>query len=378
MIVVVVIIGILAGVLVPRLVGARERASDSGRMVKVSQISSAVELYAQEIGSPYPIATLTGAPWTSIATPSVTNAIAPYLSTIPTDPGKWTVAILGLPGNIQVTGDSFAYWTNTGWTVYAITALMESKKGNTTNATEVIDSDKQGWYQKVGKWLIYSYALWGKAPLGITQFWTDLVVSDGTNTYTIMDRNIWASAPGTGSASYGSFFQRGNNYGFPSDPSANITTSITKVNVSTYEPNQYNSGTFIRVSGNPTDWAIPTNHNIRPEKTQWPCFNWYHVPTQQERQWLITTRKNIYMTTNNNWNLLGNTLLLPLVGNRSRDYATNYGQWRHGYYWSSTPNTASYGKTSYFMVFYLPSIDNGIYISSTERSMGMSIRCFKN
>ena len=35
MLVVVVIIGILAGVLVPRLVGARERASDAGRIVKV-------------------------------------------------------------------------------------------------------------------------------------------------------------------------------------------------------------------------------------------------------------------------------------------------------------------------------------------------------
>ena len=35
MLVVVVIIGILAGVLVPRLVGARERASDSGRIVKI-------------------------------------------------------------------------------------------------------------------------------------------------------------------------------------------------------------------------------------------------------------------------------------------------------------------------------------------------------
>ena len=35
MLVVVVIIGILAVTLVPRLVGARERASDSGRIVKI-------------------------------------------------------------------------------------------------------------------------------------------------------------------------------------------------------------------------------------------------------------------------------------------------------------------------------------------------------
>ncbi len=169
MLVVVVIIGILAGVLVPRMVGAKERANDSARMVKVWQLTTAVELYAQENGGTYPIATLTTT-GTSVA--MVADKISSYVSTIPTDPGKGTIAILGVPGNIQVTGDSFAYYTNTGWTMFAITALMESKKGNTTNATGVVDSDKKGWFQVAGKWLTYNILAEGSnyAPEGA---WTD-------------------------------------------------------------------------------------------------------------------------------------------------------------------------------------------------------------
>lgn len=74
-------------------------------------MTTAVELYAQENGGTYPIATLTTT-GTSVA--MVADKISSYVSTIPTDPGKGTIAILGVPGNIQVTGDSFAYYTNTG------------------------------------------------------------------------------------------------------------------------------------------------------------------------------------------------------------------------------------------------------------------------
>ena len=35
---------------------------------------------------------------------------------------------------------------------------MESKKGNTTNAVGVVDSDKEGEYQVVGKGLIITVA----------------------------------------------------------------------------------------------------------------------------------------------------------------------------------------------------------------------------
>ncbi|MDR2415226.1 MAG: hypothetical protein LBD75_01030 [Candidatus Peribacteria bacterium] len=41
-----------------------------------------------------------------------------------------------------------------------------------------------------------------------------ITVTDGVNTYTIMDKNLGATVAGTGSNSYGHHFQRGNNFGF--------------------------------------------------------------------------------------------------------------------------------------------------------------------
>jgi hypothetical protein len=50
--------------------------------------------------------------------------------------------------------------------------------------------------------------------------------------YTIAACNIGATVAGTGSASYGYYFQRGNNYGFANTGS--ITTSTSQVNTNGY------------------------------------------------------------------------------------------------------------------------------------------------
>ncbi len=383
MLVVVVIIGILAGVLVPRLTGAKERASDSARIVKVWQISSAVELYAQEKGTTYPRAPLTGAPWISVATPIVTDAISPYLTNIPTDPGKWTVAISTEPGGILATGDSFAYWTNDAWTGYAITALMESKKGNTTNGTGVIDSDKQGSYQKVGKWLTTNIVPGGgtvdtSVPWVYFE-WGHTIVSDGTNVYTMMDKNLWASEVGTTSASYGYYYQRGNNYGFwngtawtNQDWTATIATTSTLVPSPTAP---YTGSTFVLAPNSPYDWATPQNPNLRLPGGQWPCPTGYHIPTSTERQWLYNARVKIYsgdaIYASNKWFLLRDTLKLPMAGRRLIASAGVYGQGSGGRYWSSTPN----GASSYILGFDSSDVDPADY---GYRANGFSARCFKN
>ena len=375
MLVIVVIIGILASVLIPRLTGAKERANDSARIVKVWQISSAVELYAQENGTTYPLAPLTST-GTSIATPSVSTAISPYMTTIPTDPGKGTVAISTAPWNIMVTGDSFAYWTNTGWTIYAITALMESKKGNTTNATEVIDSDKQWWYQKVGKGLSYAYGLWGKAPIWVTQFWTDLVISDGTNTYTIMDRNLWASIAGTGQASYWYYYQRGNNFGFwnglagytNEDWNAWITTTNTLVS----NPQQwYKNSVYVLWDINSQfDWKTPHSNDLRPEGSQWPCPNGYHIPTYHEWDWLVSVRASLSGKSRNDWVLFSNDVNLPRAWLRD---LKNWNRWQgeYGGYWSSTPDNRCSTALA-IDTWYLNPADYFCH------AIGVSLRCFKN
>ncbi len=379
MLVVVVIIGILAGVLVPRLVGARERASDSGRIVKIWQISSAVELYAQENGSgTYPKAPLSDTP-TSVATPSVSSLISPYLTTIPTDPGKGTVAIYNGGGNIMVTGDSFAYWTDTWWTVYAITALMESKKGNTTNAIWVIDKDKEGEYQVVGKGLI-TYIL----KVGITHEWNDLIVYDGTNTYIIADKNVWASVAGTWPTSYGYYFQWGNNFWFKNnvpwsvDQNGSTTLKTSTTLVSNPTP-PYSRDVFVRwyIS----DWATPSNDNLRPEKGQWPCDPWYHIPTIQEWEWLynvfvsVMSGNSQYQT--NVWDLWMNTFLLPLADLRSYYDTTVYWAGSNGTYWSSSVWVFQGEQRSYniwhWWRHYKPNLT-----PLNPRAQGMSVRCFKN
>jgi hypothetical protein len=54
-----------------------------------------------------------------------------------------------------------------------------------------------------------------------------ITINDGTTSYTIMDKNLGATIAGTGSASYGYYFQWGNNYRFPN--SGNVTTSTNQV-----------------------------------------------------------------------------------------------------------------------------------------------------
>jgi hypothetical protein len=53
-------------------------------------------------------------------------------------------------------------------------------------------------------------------PAGVTHNPSEgtITVSDGTTTYTIMDKNLGATVAGIDASSYGNYYQRGNNYGF--------------------------------------------------------------------------------------------------------------------------------------------------------------------
>jgi hypothetical protein len=105
-----------------------------------------------------------------------------------------------------------------------------------------------------------------------------ITVSDGTTSYTIMDKNLGATVAGTGkingqdscvtiengtscwSESIGDYFQRGNNYGFPNS-GTDFMSGATKPNASGYGPtNWYTSGTFIKTG---SDWSSVQNDNLR-------------------------------------------------------------------------------------------------------------------
>ena len=56
MLIVIVIIGILAAALIPRLLGAQAKARDTARVAQVKDISTAIEMYAASNDNTYPIA----------------------------------------------------------------------------------------------------------------------------------------------------------------------------------------------------------------------------------------------------------------------------------------------------------------------------------
>ena len=116
---------------------------------------------------------------------------------------------------------------------------------------------------------------WSSVASGAWIFYnaTDGLISvsgDGTNWYTIQDKNLWATTvynqwDTVNNANSWYFYQWGNNYGFAH--SWTVTTSQTQVNANTYWPwNYYSSSTFItrspQYSSSPYNWDSSNNDNL--------------------------------------------------------------------------------------------------------------------
>jgi len=147
-------------------------------------------------------------------------------------------------------------------------------------------------------------------------------------------------------------------------------------------------------------WYDTVNH-VATNVTwrQWPCPEWYHVPSAWEWQELMMlwcnansdicswnviqtpTRYNgecnwaNYLSSNGIWTAFSNDLKLPLAGYRDYYDGDVYGQ---GYttYWSSSPRGGSNPESAWRLYFgpgYVdPSYDGGL------RAYGQSVRCFKD
>jgi len=206
-----------------------------------------------------------------------------------------------------------------------------------------------------------------------------LTIESGDLSITILDRNLWATETWTSCSDYntwacGYFFQWWNNYWF----SIPLTkTGDTTVNATSYSrSNPYISDTFRIINNNPYDWADRKNDNLRwwvwdtqnnfPNRDymrQWPCPEWYHVPTYRELQTLATLAG-----PSNTWNFANTNFLLPFAG--------IYGSfpWGFGdstYLWSSSP----FSNVARMLWF----CSNGTaQFITNRRSGGYSIRCFYN
>ena len=234
----------------------------------------------------------------------------------------------------------------------------------------------------------YSIEYHPEANVSYTLNWNEnftaglITITDWTNTYTIMDRNLWATSTGIDSSdSYWYYFQWWNNYWFPTVWS--VATSSTQVDASGYWPwNYYSSSTFITRSSSPWDRSSVQNDNLwwwvsgTYEAMQWPCPEWYHVPSSGEWLGLSTmlwydgtffSNASIQAT-----NSLRNELYLPFAGYRYHSSAGVSGQGTDASYWSSTAYSAD---IAYYLSFYSAGLNPQL---GGYRSDGFFVRCFKN
>jgi len=233
---------------------------------------------------------------------------------------------------------------------------------------------------------------------------------DSGECITMMDRNLWATTNDiTSTWSYGNHYQWWNNYGF--SQYITPTNSSSQINTSQYGPNNwYNSSIFRKLTSRPYDWSNPRNDNLwwwswddssngrwypmlNPEERQWPCPDWYHVPSAWEwnevmSRWaaeytwawnslILSVSNNFISFQSNPWASLAfrNSFYIPFAWYRNYN-ASVYNLGSYARLWTSSPDlTYSYNWSfsKYFSIGPTAASYNSIY-----RSEWYSLHCFKN
>lgn len=200
--------------------------------------------------------------------------------------------------------------------------------------------------------------------------------NNGYGPYTISACNIGTNIAWLTPTSYGSYFQWWNNYTFPS---TGFTTSISKVDTSWYWPwNYYSGSTFISlydrwsISADNNLWGgdgnnVPYPNGTQAWEMQWPCADWYHIPTRQEWTgiWIA------WWYGSGGWSNMKDALLLPFAWHIKASDASENLFGSNWFYWSSTPNST--------INWYRLAINNSVInVNTRVRASGQPIRCFKN
>ena len=265
--------------------------------------------------------------------------------------------------------------------------------------------------------------------ISINNFWIQhdidkgiIVLDNWIDSITIMDRNLWADVAWTWEESFWYYFQWWNNYGFSKEKW--IKTWDVKVKaeeVEKYWPNNpykndvmyvwlwwydqivnYHNYDYMEIN-NDNLWWWSWDDKLRPEEVekywaphdyfgeysledyvwdtwnpreerQWPCPEWFHVPSYLEWKKLISIRKSIEFPKELEndwiylWRKLRDDLLLPWAWwLRFNSDVTPHDRWSGWYYRSSSPSW-----------FTQTSTNSAITSSRSYRSAVFSVRCFKN
>ena len=129
MLIVVVIIGILAAALIPRLQGVQGRARDVQRKTGLSQIGQGMSVFKSDNGDSYV---------SGISTFTVTWSLVPsYLASIPTDPSNKQYDGTDFGGTTsQPTKGSYGAWTTANGDILVLGAMTEIRgSSNAVQAT---------------------------------------------------------------------------------------------------------------------------------------------------------------------------------------------------------------------------------------------------
>lgn len=208
--------------------------------------------------------------------------------------------------------------------------------------------------------------------------WLISFSSDWTNWTTIADKNLWATTVYNDwdtqeQSNCGNIYQRWNWYGFPYW--TNQSTSAY-INASWYWPwNYYTDSTFRSSSYSwYYIWDSSFNNNLRWETTntdaarQWPCENWFHIPSDNNLITLTTTLNSLWITPNiNNWKTY---LKMPLW-------------WVLNQYWEFVANSTnltiwSSDHWDNYNWLYMVLTGNWFSRSNRNKAYWLHIRPFKN
>lgn len=220
---------------------------------------------------------------------------------------------------------------------------------------------------------------------------------DWTNWITIEAKNLWATEISDWDAFYPiayastswNFFQRWNNHPFPW--SWTVTTSSASIDASDYGPGKYYDSSIFRISTSALDWASPSNNNlwwgvtngtwedpllfthhghiwtwhaIWHKDTQWPCPEWFHIPTMEE----VNTLSNILWT---DWSRttkpdISDYLHIPAIWYIDKDWNVPSQREYSAFIWTCN---ATGTKARWWILYALSSVD---------RASMMPIRPFKD
>jgi len=209
----------------------------------------------------------------------------------------------------------------------------------------------------------------GQIKTSVNTYWTCsaaniIVCSWNWTWYEIAACNVWTSIAWTTPSSYWDYYQFGRNQPYPIWANWDILWNYDWKSPGWKDAWSANDWWVLDINNFTSSYKNSTT--VNKTKMQWPCISWYHVPTQLE--W-----HNIFIPlwTSQIANNITNQLKLPMWGYIDGISPTLVYSGSKGYYWSSSP-VVNNGV-------FLNIISTAIYTaSSTARSVGIPVRCFKN